>query len=161
MQRIDSDRFGQLMAEVFECFDRRPPSAAALVHWSDALADYSFIAVEDVLRNWLRERTKAPVIAEIVSICSERAISGRERRAEADKIAFARPCEWRGVTPFGSQCIAEMREMLKSPKQPSRDWAYRIMDNPSSTEMQRDFARSVVHPPLNREPGEDREEAAE
>ena len=158
MQRNDIDAFQKLMVEVQECYGHRPPSAGLLQHWVDALKDHPFHTVDSVLRNWIRTKAKPPMIVDIVSICTGIFSDKIENRAAADKAAFGKPFEWQGVTPYGAQCIREMRALLAKPKKPSKEWARKIMENPNSTEMQRNFAAPVYATMEQREPGQDDEE---
>ena len=143
MQRADLERFTSLMGEVYECFGHRAPAPGALTHWVDALRDHPFHVVDGALRMWLKTKHKPPVIAEIVKSCGERLSDSVESRAEADKAAFGGGVVWRGVTPYGAKCIAEMRAMLRNPRPPSKNWARKILENPHSTEFQRRFAAPV------------------
>lgn len=158
MRQIDLDQFQKLMTEVFECYSVRPPSAAALSHWIDALDAHPFSTVERVLRNWLHTQKKSPVIADIVKPCADMLSDSVESRAAADARAFVfKPEEWRGPTPFAEQCIAQMWAMLKEPKRPSKEWARKIMEDPNSSENQRSFAAPVYEKIRQRVPGEDDE----
>lgn len=165
MQRIDLERFQKLLAEVYECLGGRPPSAAAMLHWADALNSFPYHNVERVLKTWIQTKTKPPVPADITKLCGEILSDSIESRAAADKRAFeVKPEEWKGPTPFAEKCIAEMKAMLAKPKRPSKDWARKIMENPHSTELQREFARPVYEQMVKagewreRQPGEDFEE---
>lgn len=157
MQRLDIERFKALIAEVYECTHGRPLSAAALIQWADALHDHPFHRVESVLKTWLRTKTKPPVIADIVGICAGMLSDSVESRAAADKAAFSQQIVFKGVTPYGSQCIKSMRAMLRNPKRPNKEWARKIMENPNSTHLQRDFAAPVYATMQTRQPGEDDE----
>ena len=155
MQQVDLNGFQKLMAEVQEVYGHRPPSPAVLQHWVDALKDHPFHTVDRVLRNWIQTKPKVPVIADITRICADIFSDRVESRAAADKKAFeVSPEEWKGPTPFAEKCIAEMKAMLAKPKPPGKAWARKIMENPNSTETQREFA-SRVYKPVDREPGSD------
>ena len=156
MQRVDLDSFQKLMAEVQEVYGHRPPSAAVLQHWVDALNDHPFHTVDAVLRNWIRTKPKAPMIADVTLICAGMLSDRVEQRAAADKRAFEKMPEAHKITPYGSQVIAQMRAMVATTKVPSKDWARKIMENPNATELQREFAKGV-YKPTDREPGCDDE----
>lgn len=128
MQRLDLPRFESLMAEVFECFDRRPPSANAMAHWVDALHVYPFLTVQDVLRGWLKTKAKAPVIADIANACAEISSRSLEHRAASDAKAFGQRFTFQDPTEYGSKCITAMRKLLRTPKAPGREWARKILD---------------------------------
>ncbi len=160
MQQVDLNAFQKLMAEVQEVYGHRPPSPAVLQHWVDALKDHPFHTVDSVLRNWIRTKPKAPMIADIAVICAGIFSDKIESRAAADKKAFERMPQAHRATPYGSQVIAQMRAMCASTKRPSKDWARKIMENPNATEAQREFANRVYKPP-EREPGSDDEPIAE
>lgn len=165
MQRIDLPAFQALLTEVYECYGNRPPSAQAMIHWGDALNSFPFHNVERVLKNWLHTKQKAPVIADITRPCADMLSDSIESRAAADKKAFeVKPEQWTGPTPLAEKCIAEMKAMLAKPKRPGTDWARKIMENPNSTEFQRDFAKPVYerfYKKKERVPGEDDEPIAE
>lgn len=158
MQRTDLERFQKLLVEVYECYGSRPPSAAALVHWADALHSYPFHNVETVLRNWLQTKPKAPVIADITRPCADILSDTVERRAEADKRQFEGTPDFQKATPFGKECIRAMLALVAKPKPPSKEWARRIMENPESTFFQRQIAKPVYATLQHREPGQDEEE---
>ena len=166
MQRVDLDNFQRLMAELYECYSHKPPSAAVLQHWVDALRDHPFATVDNVIRNWIRTKPKLPVIADITKTCADIFSDRVEQRAAADKRAFAQEVP-HAVTPYGEQCIREIRALLAKPKRPSKEWARKIMENPNSTEFQRNFAKPVYEDLLHSEgkrervPGEDDEPLAE
>lgn len=157
MQRTDLDAFQRLMCEVQECYGHRPPSAAVLTHWVDALHDHPFHTVDSVLRNWIRTKQKPPVIADIAVICASIFSDKIEARAAADKKAFGGMPDEHKVTPYGKECIRRMKEMLAKPKVPSKEWARKIMENPDATWMQKQFAAPVYATMQHREPGEDDE----
>jgi hypothetical protein len=154
VQRIDLPAFQALLTEVYECYGNRAPSAQAMLHWGDALHSFPFHNVERVLRNWLHTQKKAPVIADITKPCADLLSDSVEQRAEADRKAFAAPIVFKGVTPHGRKCIAQMRALLAKPKRPSKEWARKIMENPNSNELQREFAKGV-YVAREREPGDD------
>lgn len=160
MQRVDLPAFEKLMGEMAEVYGNRPISAVALGHWVDALSEHPFHTVDGVLRNWIRTQRKPPVIADITGICSSLLSDRVEQRAAADKAAFGEKLVFKGVTPYGKSVIAGMRELLKKPKVPSKDWARKIMENPNSTWEQRSFAAPVYATLEQREPGQDDEERA-
>lgn len=143
MYRSDLDAFQRLMVEVQECYGHRPPSAAVLQHWADALNDHPFHTVDAVLRNWIRTKQKPPVIADIATICAGIFSDKVEQRAIADKRAFGKIEEPHEITPFGRDCIRHIHAMLAKPKRPSKEWARKIMENPRSTHLQREFAAPV------------------
>jgi hypothetical protein len=151
---LDLDSFQKLMVEVQEVYGHRPPSPAVLQHWVDALKDDAFHTVDSVLRNWIRTKPKPPMIADITKICADLLSDRVENRAEADRKAFAAPIVFKGVTPHGRKCIAQMRALIAKPKRPSKDWARKIMENPKANELQREFAKGV-YVAREREPGDD------
>lgn len=132
-----------------------------MVHWTDALHSYPFHNVDKVLRNWLQTQKKAPVIADITKPCADLLSDAIESRAAADKRAFDQTPEAHKATPYGSQVIRDMRAMLASTKIPNKEWARKIMENPNSTELQREFAKPVYATLPQREPGEDDEPLSE
>ena len=158
MQRTDLDAFQRLMCEVQEIYGHRPPSAAVLQHWVDALKDHPFHTVDSVLRNWIRTKAKPPVIADISTVCAGMFSDKVEQRAAADKRAFGQEPDWGGVTPYGKECIRRMKAMVANPKKPNKEWARKIMENPNSTWVQRSIAGPVYATMQRREPGQDEEE---
>jgi hypothetical protein len=80
---------GKRLAELAEYFDRKPPSATALLVWGDALSGCGLDDVLGVLSDWPKSKRAFPIASEVVESCrtriSERHESLSRRDAESTR----------------------------------------------------------------------------
>ena len=125
MNRTDTAAFGELMAEVAACYDRKEYPPAALKTWFRELEEFPFGQVQAYMRTWIRTKQKPPVISDILVPLAERLSSSIEARALADKRSEVLPTQ---VTAVGREAMAKIRDLLSSPRKPGRWWAYELRD---------------------------------
>lgn len=126
MQRYDLAAFEGFMQELAECYDRKPYGAAAIKHWFEALADFSWDKVRPRMVLWRDTKLKPPMIGDIVPLLRDTVSDEIERRAIADKASFARAPT--PVTRIGSAAMGKIRQMLANPRKPGKWWAYELRD---------------------------------
>jgi hypothetical protein len=114
MQAIDAPDFEALLQQVAECYDRKPPSEAAAKMWFTTLKDFLYPDVRSTLLHWIKTKSKAPTIAEIITQLRDRQSGGLERRAVEDKRAFQSGAARMENPPteHGKACMALIREKL-------------------------------------------------
>jgi hypothetical protein len=128
VKKIDLPNFEKLLIELAECYDRKPPTAAAIGHWFDALLAFSWSQVERELRHWLTTKNKFPTIAEIFLSMNEKNIDEREAKWAAEKKQALTETTTFGKSPEGTKFFAQIKKTLSSVQPDSNTWAYRILD---------------------------------
>lgn len=129
MQRSDLADFEKLMGVVAENFGHKVLSAEALRIWITALEEHPFMRVRSVLLNWMQQKTKFPLIADLTRACSDIAALERDRIAAVERERFNRMPEYHGPSEAGQRAIKEIRALLKQGmRPPGRWWATEILD---------------------------------
>lgn len=159
MHRMDLGPFEALMQEMAEVYDRKPYGAAAIKHWFEALSEFHWEKVRYKLMLWRDSKPKAPMISELVSSLRDTASDERERRAAADKAAFARAST--PVTEYGRERMEFIRRTFANGRRPTRQWAFDLMKRHDAGEklypLQYDMAAKAAgrFAKVDRVPGED------
>lgn len=123
MRQAEANGFEALLIDVFECFDRKPPTSRAAQLWFDSLKEFVYEEVVLALRHWTKTKAKAPTIAEITSQLRDRTSVGLEKRNDRAKKQFADYSQLK-ATKFGAEISVDLRDLLKASKGRDRKkWA--------------------------------------
>ena len=171
MQRSDWPDFEKAMGILAENFGHRALSAEAMRVWILALEEHPYARVRGLLLNWMQQKIKFPVIADLTRACAELAAIDRERVAAAEGRAFNRTPEFHGPTEIGKRAMREIKAFLREGQRaPGKWWAHDILQahaqglpHPRTgspiTHMQLGMAKAALGDlvSLGRVPGEDDE----
>lgn len=126
MHATDSQKFAALMTEIAECYDRKPPTPAAMKNWFDALMPFPWIRVESSIREWILTKSKFPTIAEIVQPLNERTIDECESRWNQQKQKERRDVEAFASNEKVVEVISALKGIMKTTD--PKAWARKILD---------------------------------
>lgn len=134
MQAQDIENLESLLTELAECYDRRPPTAAALKNWYEILRPFRWLQVETEMKNWLATKTKFPAISEIAQILNERSIDEREDRWNNEKALEKSQSAAFAKSEAGKKFLQELKDKVTRDKQAEKDWAIKILDRVANGE---------------------------
>jgi hypothetical protein len=89
--KLDLPAFEKLLSETAECYDRKPPTPAAIKLWFELLEKNPWSQVEAGLRNWLRSKPKFPSPSEFMTL-----LDPNKPSSEHESFPRAGNCEWNG-----------------------------------------------------------------
>jgi hypothetical protein len=89
VQSTDVTELSMRLAQLADALGGKPPTAAAMKVWYDALAECAMPDVLAVLTDWPKTHAKAPVPMEVLKLSNER-ISSRLERESKDRARESR-----------------------------------------------------------------------
>jgi len=140
MQKFDAELLAKNLNSLAEVFDRKPITAGALQAWFDVLKEFKTELVMGVIIGWPKTHNKFPAPADVWKACNEVSIAEREKKVALQKRADV---EWER-SPRGSEFLAKMRAMLRSPApSPQQHWQ-RVLETKAPGSIGHDYAAQVL-----------------
>jgi len=119
MTEDDLRRLRELLAEMAATYGRRLPTDAALKNWALTLYAFSWLRVEQELRNWMATKPRMPTPGDIYVPLNDAAMAARETAERAAKQQEQKDIANRGQTEVGLKMLDTVKEMLgRRPKSP-------------------------------------------
>lgn len=127
MRRENLPILTERLTQLAEAFDRKPPTAGAMLVWLDVLKEFGLPEVESMLVDMPKRLTKFPAPADVYKACNER----RSDRIEKETQIFSRTMIERVTampvnTPTAREEMKKIREIISYPRPNKRAWIERI-----------------------------------
>jgi len=112
MRPIDAKPLGESLTALAEVFGVRPPSAAAVTVWADALRDFPIERVQGLLRSWPKMHTKMPVPRDAWSVLNDDRTEAIEKQNAAEKAQERNEVQRMFDPRVRNANMASVREMI-------------------------------------------------
>ena len=109
MRREDLPVLTERLGQLAEAFDRRAPTAGAMLVWLDVLKEFQLPEVESMLVDMPKRLTKFPAPADVWKACNERRSDRIENEARIHRLE-----QTPSVTSFVPNSAAGRRELAKT-----------------------------------------------
>ena len=127
MRREDLPVLTERLGQLAEAFDRRAPTAGAMLVWLDVLKEFQLPEVESMLVDMPKRLTKFPAPADVWKACNERRTERieaetRQRNLERTTSITSMPAN----TAIARRELAKIKAILSKPRPSPRAWIDKI-----------------------------------